>query len=310
VAIFELLAQAEAEVHGVVLDDVTFHELGAWDSVADIVGAAYLVETLDPASWSVGPIPLGGGRVATAHGAMPVPAPATSILLRDFTLIDDGIQGERVTPTGAAILRYLRVVFGPPSQSRLQPMKIKRSGMGFGTRVLPGISNVLRILAFDESAGDRIDDWVGMIHFEIDDQTAEDLAVGIDSLRIREGVLDVLQMPAVGKKGRMVFHVQVLCRQDALRDVIDACFMETTTIGLRWTMTARAKLDRMVTAVDSGGHTVAVKIATRPDGQKAAKTDVEDIKGPGGHTGRQQRRARAEDLALQQPAPDDSCPRK
>ncbi len=98
IGIFSLLAEAEARVHGIAVADVTFHEVGALDSIADIVAAAWLVDALSPARWSVGPLPLGGGSVRTAHGVMPVPAPATTLLLEGFAMLDDGIGGERVTP--------------------------------------------------------------------------------------------------------------------------------------------------------------------------------------------------------------------
>lgn len=307
VAIFNLLAQAEAEVHGVELEDVTFHEVGAWDSVADIVAAAYLIEALGPTSWSIGSIPLGGGRVETAHGQMPVPAPATVKLLEGFTFVDDGIIGERVTPTGAAILRYLQCELGMPSGASSRPATLDSSGTGFGTNILPGISNVLRVLIFDDATEARIDDRIGVIQFEVDDQTAEDLAMGLDALRGHEGVLDVIQMPAIGKKGRMVFHLQVLCRQDALDDVIDACFMESTTIGLRWTVTARAKLDREMAVVDTKRDSVAVKLSMRPDGRQSAKIDVEGTRSSSGYIERQQTRQSAEQSALLKHSPDDSC---
>lgn len=306
-AIFELLAQAEGEVHGVPPADVTFHEVGAWDSIADIAGAACVLEALTPESWSIGPIPLGTGRVATAHGAMPVPAPVTARLLQGFALIDDGIAGERVTPTGAAILRYLWNELGAPSLSSGRPMKLERIGTGFGSRVLPGISNVLRVLLFDEAPVARTDDRVGVICFEIDDQTAEDLAVGIDALRMHEGVLDVLQVPAFGKKGRMVVQVQVLCRQDVLTGVIDACFTQTTTLGLRWSVTARTKLTRQMAVAESGNESLAVKIVERPDGRTTAKSDVEEVRNRGGHGERQQRRRNAEGNALRERASTETC---
>lgn len=304
-AIFGLLAEAEAEVHGVAAEDVSFHELGAWDSVADIVGAAYLIQVLNPSSWSAGPVPIGGGRIATAHGPMPSPAPATAKLLQGFTLVDDGIAGERVTPTGAAILCYLRSALGVPGGSTPRPVTLARGGTGFGMRTLAGISNVLRILCFDEAPARRIDDHVAVINFEVDDQTAEDLAVGIDALRAGDGVIDVLQVPAVGKKGRLVSQIQLLCRQDALSGVIDACFLETTTLGLRWTIAARATLDRRFATVDADGRGVGVKIATRPDGRSSAKAEVEHCRGPGGHVTHRQRRTRAEEQALQDLALDE-----
>lgn len=305
ISIFGLLAQAEAQVHGVEADDVTFHEIGALDSVADIVGAAYLIDRLKPESWSTGPIPLGGGRVKTAHGPMPVPAPATAILLSGFTIFDDGIPGERVTPTGAAILEHLRITAGEPQ--RLQrPCKLSRTGTGFGTRVLPGISNVLRVLAFENAMLARSDDSVGVIHFEVDDQSAEDLAAGIESLRALPGVLDVLLLPATGKKGRLVSHIQLLCRREFLPAAIDACFTETTTIGLRWSVATRARLERTTRIVDLDGRKIAVKTATRPDGSVSAKAEIDDVKGPGGRASRERRRQDAEAIASSARAEDES----
>lgn len=306
VAVFELLAQAEAAVHGVPVDEVTFHEVGAWDSVADIVGAAYLIEALRIESWSLGPVPLGSGRVTTAHGAMPVPTPATARLLEGFSVIDDGVGGERVTPTGAAILQHLARTLGRPSQRSPQARRIGRNGTGFGTRTLRGISNSLRVLSFDAAAAPDQQDVVGVVTFEIDDQTAEDLALAIDALRERNDVLDVLQIPALGKKGRMVAHVQVLCRREALQSVIDACFTETTTIGLRWSLSARAKLARAEVQVDEGGQQVTVKIAERPDGERSAKSGSEDVRATGGRVHRDERRRNAERKALQKPAEDAS----
>ena len=146
IAIFTELAEAEAAVHGVAVDEVHFHELADWDSVADIVGAAWLIEALAPASWSAGALPVGSGRITTRHGPLPVPAPATARLLDGFLMHDDGIAGERVTPTGAAILRHLR------PDPRLPPgaWRLTATGNGFGTRRLPGISNMLRILAYHQ----------------------------------------------------------------------------------------------------------------------------------------------------------------
>jgi uncharacterized protein (TIGR00299 family) protein len=304
IAIFGLLAAAESQVHGVAVDDVTFHEVGAWDSVADVVGAAWLLEQLKPRSWSASPVPLGGGRVATAHGPMPVPAPATAILLRGFRLVDDGIPGERVTPTGAALLAHLRDTLGPPAPMA-QAGRLARSGTGFGTRELPGLSNVLRVLAFETAAQGADSDRIGVIEFEVDDQTAEDLSVGLEALRALPGVLDVVQAPAFGKKGRLVTQVRVLCRRERLSEAIDTCFLETTTLGLRWSLVARRSLPR--TGVDAGaaGLDVAVKRATRPDGRTTVKAEIGSLAGPGGHAGRQQRRAQAETAAAPR-EPDES----
>ena len=200
VGIFSLLAEAEGKVHGITPDAVAFHEVGAANSIADIVGAAWLVAALDGPTWSVAPLPLGSGRVRSAHGMLPVPAPATALLLEGFATVDDGIAGERVTPTGAAILRWLDCADRPSRH----PMRVGRSGYGFGTKTFPGLANCVRVLAFDLDqslmTGHRE---LVVVSFEVDDQSAEDLAMGLDRVRGIDGVHDVLQMAALGKKGRM-----------------------------------------------------------------------------------------------------------
>lgn len=306
ITIFRILADAESEVHGVAQENIHFHEVGAKDSIADIVGAAFLIEKLDLCSWSIGPIPTGSGRIETMHGPMPVPAPATTRLLRGFSLLDDGIGGERVTPTGAAILSYLRQELGDPLTVFPAAMNLERSGVGFGTRTLPGISNILRTIFYEELSDAMIGDRVGIIQFEVDDQSAEDLAVAIDILRADERVLDVLQIAAYGKKGRIVFHLQVLCRQEAIEEVIKLCFLQTTTLGLRWTVSRRATLNRETVVVDDNAESVSVKLVERPDGTVSAKTEVEDIRNHGDHSQRQTRRRETEKRALKEHAPKKS----
>lgn len=293
VAIFHLLAEAEAEIHGKSVDEVHFHEIADWDSVADIVGAATAIEHLGASSWSVGDIPLGGGSVRTAHGDLPVPAPATSLLLRGLRMIDDGIPGERVTPTGAAILAYLKV-----SQDRRRPAgTLARTGHGIGTRKLEGRANMVRLLAFEADAASTgatggQGDEIGVISFEVDDQTAEDLAVGLETLRGIEGALDVVQYPVMTKKGRMAVSVRVLCRVEAIEALTEACFVETTTIGLRYRIEQRRVLEREEILVAGGA--MGAKRVTRPDGRMTTKVDMDALarqaSGQGG-------RARARRLA-------------
>jgi uncharacterized protein (TIGR00299 family) protein len=294
IAIFTELAAAEAAVHGVPLDEVHFHELADWDSVADIVGAAWLIEALAPVSWSVGALPVGSGRVETRHGPLPVPAPAAARLLQGFAMHDDGIAGERVTPTGAAILRHLR------PEPRLPPgsWRLVATGGGFGTRRLSGVSNVLRVVAYHQDGGWRQDEQVAMIAFEVDDQSPEELALGLEALRAADGVLDVVQLPAFGKKGRLVTRVQVLARPEWLDAVIERCFVETTTIGLRWRIEARAVLAREEVTVAAPDGEVAVKVATRPGGLRTAKAEIDQVPGAG-HAARSSRRRAAEARALE-----------
>ncbi|WP_438753977.1 LarC family nickel insertion protein [Pararhizobium sp. O133] len=275
IGIFALLAEAEAKVHGTTPDKISFHEVGAWDSIADIVGAAYLIAQLDAATWTVGPLPLGSGRVRTAHGLLPVPAPATALLMQGFSTIDDGIGGERVTPTGAAILRYLCREPTPPS-----PRTLVTSGHGFGMRTLPGISNCLRILCF-ETRDAATTDTVAVIEFETDDQTGEDLAHAIDHLRSQDGVLDVVQAPVFGKKGRMMAHVRVLARANALQAVARRVFEETGTIGIRHSLVQRLMLPREAGEIQRDGKSFRTKTAIRPGGStmKIEADDLADIAG-------------------------------
>lgn len=286
IAIFSLLAEAEARVHGIAVDAVYFHELAQWDSLADIVGAAAAIERLGPASWSVGVLPLGSGRVPTAHGLLPVPAPATEELLTGLITLDDGIPGERVTPTGAAILRHLAV---QPLPRR--PLRLMGSGSGLGSHDLPGLPNLLRLLLFArEGAADRPVERVAVITFEVDDQSAEDLAIGLEHLRRLEGVLDLLQAPVLGKKGRLVTQVQLLAVPDALEAVCAACLNETSSIGLRWQFAERAVLARRTRSSADG----PVKEVRRPDGSVTAKLEADALAEVTGLGARQQARRRVE----------------
>lgn len=296
IAIFTLLAEAESQVHGRTLDDVTFHEIGGWDSIADIVGAAFLIDAIGAASWSVGLLPVGSGRVKTAHGILPVPSPAATLLLRGFRTIDDGLEGERVTPTGAAILKHLDCAPGLGRTPRL----LEATGIGFGSKTFPGISNILRVTVFAEagaSAEWRVEDIVA-IGFELDDQTPEDLADGIERLRAVPGVVDVIHAPVIGKKGRMAAQLQVLCRPELRDAVIGACFRETTTLGLRVATVQRAVLPRVKA---EGADGVPVKRARRPGGAITGKAENDAIKGAGDKAARDAARRQAEDAVAAKP---------
>lgn len=274
-AIFELLAKAEAAIHGVAVDEVAFHEVGGLDSIADIVAAACLIDGLGKASWSVGTLPLGSGRIRTAHGLLPVPAPATSRLLTGFSFADDGIEGERVTPTGAAILRHLCVPGTPTPAGRLL-----RQGYGFGSRRLPGISNCLAVLVLDDRPAPAVaTETVGLISFEIDDQSPEDLALGLERLRARDDVLDVLQIPAFGKKGRLAVQIQILCKAAAIHGVSDAVFLETSTIGLRLQEIRRRTLPREADQLTTEAGPLRLKRTQRPDGSSSLKVEADDLAG-------------------------------
>jgi pyridinium-3,5-bisthiocarboxylic acid mononucleotide nickel chelatase len=299
IAIFALLAKAEAKVHGVEEDAVAFHEVGAIDSIVDIVAAARLIALIGAGRWTSGPLPLGSGRIKTAHGVLPVPAPATAILMQGLATIDDGVAGERVTPTGAAIARYLLASDQPLVR---HPRRLSRSGTGFGARTMPGISNCLRMLAFDEApaqtAGPIGRRQLAVIAFEVDDQSAEDLAAGLDHIRALPGILDVTQGSVLGKKGRMAVHVQVLVAPAELENAIAACFQETTTIGLRYQITDGAVLRRRFDTVEIDGEKLQVKIVDRPGGEQSAKTEISEVARLSGHVARERLRRDAVAQAL------------
>jgi pyridinium-3,5-bisthiocarboxylic acid mononucleotide nickel chelatase len=296
--IFTLLAEVEGKVHGMPAEAVSFHELGGWDSIADMVGAAFLIDALDAPTWSVGPLPQGSGRVKTDHGWLPIPTPATALLLQGFEFIDDGLPGERVTPTGAAILKHLNAAQEHAAQHNRRPRRLLRTGSGFGTRTLAGVSNVLRVLALEETIERTGSDRVAEIAFEIDDQSPEDLAIALDRLRAHPSVLDVLQMPAFGKKGRMTAHIQILAEAEDLDGVFEACFRETATLGLRWHVQERRVLQRSQATVEVDGRSVRVKVAERP-GAATAKAESDDLLSiVGGRRERENVRQAAESAGL------------
>ncbi|MEO6024114.1 MAG: LarC family nickel insertion protein, partial [Burkholderiales bacterium] len=273
IVIFTLLAEVEGQIHGVPIDQVSFHELGGWDSIADIVGAAYLIESCGADTWSVGSLPKGSGTVKTAHGLLPVPSPATARLLEGFVWHDDGRPGERVTPTGAAILRYLKCTARVPESGRLVA-----SGYGFGTRRFLGMSNTLRVLVLESAVRAPLNrDEVAVIEFEIDDQTAEDIALAVERLRSSTGVKDVLQMSAFGKKSRLYTHIQVICEPPLLEEIVVQCLSHTTTLGVRHHLAQRTLLPREQVTVEQGGRVVKVKIAERPGGHLTAKIESDEI---------------------------------
>ncbi len=287
--ILRRLGEAEAAVHGVTLAQVHFHEISDWDSIADVLLAALCLERLGVASASTSALPLGGGRVETEHGQMPVPAPATLILMQGLPVIDDGIPGERVTPTGAAIMAHLQPAPALPAGT----MTLQRTGNGLGTRRMKGVANLLRVGLWQaQAAEDR--DSVGVISFHIDDQTGEDLAVGLAILRAREDVLDVLQLPAFGKKGRMMSRIELICRPAAMEEVARACFAETTTIGLRLREERRMTLPREGQPVQVDGREIGTKTRQLASGGRITKAEMDDLAQAGDHAARQSLRRRAE----------------
>lgn len=237
----KLLAEAEAAVHDVRLQEVHFHEIADWDTLADLTAAAALIGRLDGWSWSLYPVPLGGGTIATAHGCLPVPAPATARLLQGLAVHDDGIPGERVTPTGAAILRHI----SDNLPLRCRPMgRLRATGYGAGTRDLPGLPNVVVVQVIDGPVQDK--DTVAVLEWDVDDMTGEEIAVAADRLRACDGVLDVVTMAMAGKKGRPSTAFRLLTRTTTADAVAQTVFTQTSTLGLRLRQDQRLVLPREI----------------------------------------------------------------
>ncbi len=269
---FHEIAVVEAAIHGKEVEAVAFHEVGAWDSIADIVLASHLIAALN-ATWSISTIPAGSGFVETAHGRLPVPAPATARLLEGFALSDDGIEGERVTPTGAVIIKYLK-----PAARRPDAVVLKGTGYGFGTKKFPGISNTVRVSVFEASEQDLPwqEDTIVRLSFELDDQTPEEIAEAVCRLRELDGVIDVTEQIVSGKKGRQPTSLTLLVTPECADTVTTQCFNLTTTLGVRREPVRRAILPREEVVVYVRERQYRVKVAKRPSGY-TAKVEMDDL---------------------------------
>ena len=241
-ALLRSLAEAEAHVHGCPIEDVHFHEIADWDTLADLTAAAAILG--EPFGWSLDPLPLGGGTVNTAHGVLPVPAPATSHLLTGLAVHDDGIVGERVTPTGACIARHIALQIGLTPRPRGTMLA---TGHGAGTRKLQGRPNILVAQVISPDTFGR--DVITILECDIDDMTAEEMASAVDILRGTNGVRDVTTQPVLGKKGRIATRLCLLAEPALAEAVASVCFRVTSTIGIRRQENARWLLPRTVSPV-------------------------------------------------------------
>lgn len=292
VAILRRLAEAESRMHRVPVDEVHFHEVGDWDSLLDVVAAGSIAAALPGWTWSVSALPRGGGLVRTRHGLLPVPAPATTELLTGFCWRDDGLPGERVTPTGAAVLAHL---VANPSMRPPDGLRLIASGMGAGTRELEGMPNVLRALVHAVDGPPGVDDEVMVLSFDVDDMTGEELGVAADRLRAAAGVLDLSLGLRIGKKGRPLHDFRLLVAAAQLEAVTELCLRETSTIGLRWHRVQRRRLPREGEAVALDGATVRRKRVQRPGGEATVKVESDDLAGTETLAARRRLQSRAED---------------
>jgi uncharacterized protein (TIGR00299 family) protein len=263
VALFRRIAEAEAAIHQVPLEQVHLHEVGAPDSIIDIVGAVFALEWFGVDDIVASPLNVGGGTVQIAHGAFPVPAPATLRLLDGAPVYSSGAHGELVTPTGALLVTGYARAYGP-----MPPMTVHRIGYGAGTRDREGAPNVLRVVIGERAEAGAITgdpkgrETVLRIECEVDDMNPQ-LFTPLGDRLAAAGALDAYLTPVVMKKGRPGTLITVLAPPDRRAAICDLLFRETTTIGVRFDAVERDTLDRRWVEVPVSGGVVRVKVAGR-----------------------------------------------
>jgi uncharacterized protein (TIGR00299 family) protein len=267
---FALLARAEGRVHGVPPEEVEFHEVGALDSIADVVGAALLVDALGPERMFGLPPPSGGGTALSAHGVIPVPAPAVVEVLRGRPMRPSG-PGERTTPTGAAMLAAWTL----PADA-LPELAVESAGYGAGTRRWPDAPNLLRVLVGKQVAAAKGEAaWV--LEVNLDDLSPQLLAVALEAALVA-GAADAWVAPLTMKKGRPG-HLLGALVSDAARPAVEASlFRETSTLGLRASRVERSVLERELVEVQTPYGAVRVKVGRLGDRALNVAPEFEDCK--------------------------------
>ena len=261
--IFQRLGDAEALVHNVPVEKVHFHEVGAVDAVVDIVGACVGFSLMGLEEFVCSPLNVGGGRVQTQHGTLPVPAPATAELLRGAPTYSTGIERELVTPTGAAIASTLASRFGP-----LPAMTVGAIGYGAGTAQLSEQPNVLRLFIGEPAgreAAARGEETIAVIEANLDDMNPQIYGYFVERA-LAEGALDVFSTPVQMKKNRPGQLLTVLCAPAAVDRLADLIFRETTTIGVRTYAVRRRTLERESVPVETPYGVIRMKVS-RLNGQ-------------------------------------------
>lgn len=297
IGMFRRLAAVEAAIHQMPLDQVHLHEVGALDSIVDIVGAAFAMEWLGIDDVEASPLNVGRGAVQIAHGRVPVPAPATLRLLEGMPIYGGDIDAELVTPTGALLVATYVRRFGP-----VPAMRPAAVGYGAGTRDFPGVPNVLRVLigereqtASPGGAGGLGEHAVLKVECEIDDMNPQLYGRVSDAL-LALGALDVFLTSVVMKKGRPGTLVTVLA-PPALREAVTGwLFRETTTLGVRFEPMAREVLERSWVDVEVPGGRVRIKVAARAGEVMNAAPEYDDCERVARSTGRPVKAIQAEAL--------------
>ncbi|MYA06510.1 MAG: nickel pincer cofactor biosynthesis protein LarC [Holophagales bacterium] len=275
-ALFRRLGEAEAQVHGVDIDEVHFHEVGADDSIVDLVGAAVALEHFGPARVSSSIVVVGSGTISTRHGVMPVPAPATALLLEGVPITSGGASGELTTPTGAVIAREFVEEFEP--SATVAPRRIESCGIGLGSRELADRPNALRLqrarpLELAESSWRQ----VAVLECQLDDVTGEAVGHAVESL-LEAGALDVFATAVQMKKSRPGVAITVISRPEQSSELAECLLLETGSLGCRRTVVDRLEAERSIFVVPTPFGDVKVKRATVAGRSLGAAPEYEDVR--------------------------------
>ncbi len=270
-AVFRLIAEAEGKVHNTKAEAVHFHEVGAIDSIVDIVGCMIGFDYFGIERFAAAAVPTGGGFVQCRHGMLPVPAPATVLLLKGLPVYDNGIKAELVTPTGAAILAALCESFGP-----MPAMTIQKTGYGAGSREVAEMPNLLRLILGDAREASRTDT-VTVLEANIDDMNPELAGYAMERL-FEAGALDVSFTPVYMKKNRPAMLVTVICTEALQATLTAVFFAETTTAGVRSHRAERSILERREGHVDTKFGKLKVKLLEEASGAMRPAPEYEECR--------------------------------
>jgi uncharacterized protein (TIGR00299 family) protein len=270
--IFDNIASAEAKVHGCRgTKSVYLHELGDIDSIVDIVGSSIAMEAMGIDEARSSPVMMGRTIARTAHGAIPIPAPAAIEMLKGVPVQMSTAEAELVTPTGAGILKTVVSGFGP-----MPPMEISSIGYGAGSREIEGLPNMLRVVLGESRAPAGLSR-VKVVEANIDDMNPQYFEYAEERL-FDAGALDVYVTPIQMKRSRPAFKLTAICREPDLKDVSDTIFRETTTIGVRFYDAGRYELDRKIEKARTGFGAVRVKVSRGSNGMRTVSPEYRDCR--------------------------------
>lgn len=268
-AVYKMIAFAESKVHNAPVSEIHFHEVGALDAIADIAMFCMLVDLIGADKIVASPVNVGSGKVACAHGILPVPAPATAEILKGISAYSNGIDGELCTPTGAALLKFFVNYF-----SDMPCMAVDKIGYGMGTKNFETANCVRAFIGTAENDADDTDSVVEL-SCNIDDMTAEELSFAADIL-LDSGALDVFTSPVVMKKGRLGSLLTVICKSEDKDKFVKLIFKYTSTIGIRESIHKRYVMNREICIAETEFGAVKIKNSSGY-GTKKSKFEYEDL---------------------------------